>query len=95
MSEKKKKNEKMINVDDKSAKNVKIKNIVKKRFSKKKEDLNTMMFEVVNVKNSNVKIFMKYHIDDTTTISSSFTKFFFEFENFLKKENAAQAHEKE
>ena len=53
-----------------------------------------MMFEIVNVKNSDAKIFMKYHIDDTTTISNNFTKFFFEFENFLKKENAAQTHEK-
>ena len=32
------------------------------------------MFEVVDVKNSNAEIFMKYHIDDTITISSSFTK---------------------
>ena len=33
-----------------------------------------MMFKVVDVKNSNAVIFMKYHIDDTTTISNSFTK---------------------
>ena len=52
------------------------------------------MFEVVDVKNSNVKTFIKYYIDDTTTISRNFTKSFFEFENFLKKENAAQTHEK-
>ena len=74
----------MINVDEKSTKNIK-KNCWKKFL--KKENSDTMMFDVVNVKNSNAKIFMKYHIDDTTTISSSFTKFFFEFKNFLKKES--------
>ena len=63
----------MINANEKSAKNVKMKRIIKKKFSKKK-DLDTMMFEVVDVKNSNIMTFMKYHIDDMTTISSSFTK---------------------
>ena len=71
---KKKKNKKMINVGEKSAKNVKMKRIVKEKFSKKKENFDTMMFEIVDVKDSNVIIFMKYHIDDTTTISNSFTK---------------------
>ena len=76
MSEEKKekKNKKMINVDEKSTKDVKMKRIIKKKFSKKKENLDTMMFEIVDVKNSNAVIFMKYYIDDTTTISSSFTK---------------------
>ena len=76
MSEEKKeeKNEKMINVGEKSTKNVKMKKIVKKEFLKKKENLDTMMFEIVDVKNSNAIIFMKYHIDDTTTISNSFTR---------------------
>ena len=75
MNEKKKKeNEKMINVDKKSTKNIKIKRIVKKKFSKKKENFDTIMFEIVDVKNSNAEIFMKYYIDDITTISSSFTK---------------------
>ena len=64
----------MINVDEKPAEDVKMKKIIKKKFSKKKENLDTMMFEVVDVKNSNTMIFMKYHINDTTTISSSFTK---------------------
>ena len=75
MNEKKKekKNKKMINVDEKPAKDVKMKKIIKKKFSKK-EDLDTMMFEIVDVKNSNAMIFIKYHIDDTTTISSSFMK---------------------
>ena len=53
-----------------------------------------MIFEIVDVKNSNAKIFMKYHINDITIISSSFTKFFFEFKNFLKKKSATQTHEK-
>ena len=54
-----------------------------------------MIFDVVNMKDSNAKIFMKYYIDDTTMISNNFTKFSFEFENFFKKENAAQTREKE
>ena len=76
MSEKKKekKNEKMINVDEEPTEDVKMKKVMKKKFSKKKENLDTMMFEVVDVKNSNAVTFMKYHIDDTTTISGSFTK---------------------
>ena len=53
------------------------------------------MFEIVNVKNSNAETFIKYHINDITTISNNFTKFFFEFEDFLKKENATQTHKKE
>ena len=39
-----------------------------------------MMFEVVDVKDSDAVTFMKYYIDDTTTISGSFTK-----EKSLKK----------
>ena len=85
----------MMNVDEKSAKNVKMKKIVEKRFSKKKKNSDTMMFDIVDVKDSNAEIFVKYHIDDTTTISRSFTKFSFEFENFLKKESATQTHKKE
>ena len=81
----------MISVGEKSAENVKMKRIVEKKFSKKKEDFDTMMFGIVDVKNSNARTFIKHHIDDTTTISNSFTKFFFEFKNFLKKEVAAQA----
>ena len=69
-----KRNEKMINVDEKSAKNVKMKRIVKEKFSKKEKNLDTMMFEIVGVKNPNAVIFMKYHINDTMTILSSFTK---------------------
>ena len=76
MNEKKKKekNEKMINVDEKSTKDVKMKEIMKKKFSKKKENLDTMMFEIVDVKDSDAMILMKYYIDDTMTISSSFTR---------------------
>ena len=33
-----------------------------------------MMFEIVDVKNSNAVTFIKYYINDTTTISSSFTR---------------------
>ena len=85
----------MISVDEKLTKNVKMKKIIKKKFSKKKKNFDTMMFEIVDVKNSNVGIFIKYYINDTTTISSIFTKFSFEFKSFLKKKNATQTHEKE
>ena len=79
----KKKNKKMINVGEKSAENVKMKKVVKKKFSKKKKNLDTIMFGIVDVKNSNAVIFIKYYIDDTTTISSSFTK----KKNLKKNEN--------
>ena len=91
----KKRNEKMIKIDEKLTKNVKIKKIIEERFLKKKENFDTMIFDIVDVKNSNTKIFMKYYIDDTTTISSSFTKFSHKFKNFFKKENATQTYEKE
>ena len=70
----------MISVGEEPTKNVKMKRIIKKKFSKKEKNLDTMMFEVVDVKNSNAVIFMKYYIDDTTTISNNFTK-----EKSLKK----------
>ena len=71
---KKEKNEKMINAGEKPAENMKIKKIVKEKFSKEKKNFDTMMFEIVDVENLNAVIFMKYYIDDTMTISSSFTK---------------------
>ena len=93
MSEKKKKkeNEKMISADEKSTKNVKIKRIMKKKFSKKEKDLDIMMFKIVDVKNSNAMTFIKYHIDDTTTISSNFTK----EKNSKKNENESSEETKE
>ena len=72
MNEKKK--EKIINIDEKPAKNVKMKKIVKNKFSKKKKNFDMMMFEIADVKNSNAVIFIKYHIDDTMTISNNFTR---------------------
>ena len=90
MSEEKKEkeNEKMINVGEKSAKNVKMKRIIKKKFSKKEENFDTMMFRIVNVKNPDAMIFMKYYIDDTITISGSFTK-----EKSLKKNENESSEE--
>ena len=79
----------MISADEEPAENVKMKRIIKKFSEKKNSD--TMMFEIVDVKNSNARIFIKHHIDDTTSISNSFMKFYFEFEDFLKEEGAAQA----
>ena len=72
--EEKKKNEKMISVGEESTEDVKMKKIVKEKFSKEKKNFDTMMFRIVGVKNSNAVIFMKYYINDTTTISGSFTK---------------------
>ena len=46
-----------------------------------------MIFDDVDVKNSNAMVFIKYHINDTITISNHFTKFCLKFENFLKKED--------
>ena len=79
-----------VNKERKNKKNI------EKKFLKKKKYSETMMFEIVDVKNSNVKIFIKYYIDDIMTILNNFTKKFFEFINFLKKENVVQtyAHEK-
>ena len=91
----KQKNKKMINVNEKSTKDIKMKRIVEKIFLKKKENFNIIIFKIVDLKSSNAEIFLKYHIDDTITISSNFTKFFFEFENFSKEEDAAQTHKKE
>ena len=64
----------MISVDEKSTKNVKMKKVVKKKISKKKENFDTMIFEIVDVKNSDAVTFIKYHINDTTTISNNFMK---------------------
>ena len=75
----------MISVGEKPTEDVKMKKIMKKKFSKKKEDFDTIMFEIVDVKNSNAMIFMKYYIDDTTTISSSFTR----KKNSKKNENGS------
>ena len=89
-----KKNKKIINVDEKLAENMKMKKIIEKRFSKKKKNFDIMMFKIVNVKNSNAEIFIKYHIDDTTTISSSSIKFLSNSKVFKKKERGAGAREK-
>ena len=72
--EKEEKNEEMISAGEEPAEDVKMKKIVKEKFSKEKENLDTMMFEIVDVENPNAVIFMKYHIDDTMTTSGSFTK---------------------
>ena len=82
---KREKNKKMINVDEKSTENIKMKRIIKKEFLKKKENFDTMMFRIVDLKNSNARIFMKHHINDIMSISNNFTKFFFIFEKFFKE----------
>ena len=85
VKKKEKKNKKMISVGEKSTKDIKIKKTVEKKFLKKKKNSDTMMFNVVGVKNSNTVIFIKYHIDDTMTISSNFTKFSLNSKIFQRK----------
>ena len=92
MSEGKKEeeNKKMINADEEPTEDVKMKKIVKEKFSKE-ENFDTMMFEVAGVKNPNAVTLMKYHIDDTMTISSSFTR----EKNSKKNENESSEEAKE
>ena len=85
---KKIKNEKMINVDEEPTKNIKMKNIIKKNFSKRKMNSNTIIFENVYIKNLNARTFMMFYINDLTSFASIFIlKFLLEFEKFLKIKN--------
>ena len=87
INEKKKKEKKnTINVDEKST-NVNINKIVKKRFSKKKENSRYTMFEDVVVRKSNARISMKHFINDTRSSSNVIENFSFKFENFLNEES--------
>ena len=88
MNEKKKEEKKKntINADEKSAK-MNMKELVKKRFEKKKENSRYVMFEDLVVKNSNVRASAKYHIDDTTSSSNVIENFSFEFENVSKRKS--------
>ena len=48
------------------------------------------MFENVNVKNPNARIFIIFYIDDTTSFANIFiSKLLFKFETFSKIENEA------
>ena len=85
----------MINVDEKLTKNVKMKKIVEKRFSKKKKNSDTMMLEIVNMKNSNAKSFYKishrWHDYDFKQLH----EIFFRIREFFKeRERGAEAREK-
>ena len=90
--ENEKKNKNIINSDEKSTKNIKMKKIIKKRFSRKKENLNIIIFDDVNMKNANAQTFMIFCIDNTTTTSNIIMKFSFEFESLKKKENPTQTN---
>ena len=86
MNEKKK----MININEKSTKNIKIKKIIEEKVSKKKMNSNTIMFENVNVKNPNTRTFIIFYIDNMTSFADTFTsKFLFKFKNFSKIINNA------
>ena len=61
---------------------------LKKKNLKRKMNSNTIMFENVNVKNSNARIFIMFYIDDTTLSASILIlKSLFKFESFLKIKN--------
>ena len=65
-----------------------MKKMIEEKFSKEKINSNTMMFEGVNVKNSNAQTFIMFYIIDTTSFASIIiSKFLLEFESFLKVEN--------
>ena len=71
----------MMSVDEKSTKNLKMKNMIEKNFS------NTMIFESINMKTSNAQTII-FHIDDSTSFTNIFiSKPLLEFESFLKIEN--------
>ena len=87
INEKKKERKKnTINADEKSAK-MNMKELVKKKFEKKKENSQYIMFEDLVVKNSNAQISAKYYIDDTTSSSNVIENFSFKFKNVLKRES--------
>ena len=78
---------------------MKIKKIIENKFFKKKVTSNGIVFESVNVKNTNARIFMMFYIDNTTSFANTFiSKFLFEFKDFSNIENDAstkvQAKEK-
>ena len=82
--EKKEKKKNTINADEKSAK-MNMKELMKKKFEKKKENFRYVMFEDLVVKNSNMRTSAKYYINDTTSFSNIIENFLCEFENVLKK----------
>ena len=74
------------NANKKSSK-INMREIVEKRFSKKKENFRYMMFENVVVKNSNARILIKHFIENTTLFSNVIKSFSFKFKNFSEKES--------
>ena len=84
MNKEKKKN--TINADEKST-NMNMKKIVEKKFEKKKENFRYTMFEDLVVKNLNVRVSAKHHIDDTISSSNVIENFSFEFENVSNEES--------
>ena len=84
--EKKEEKKNTINADEKSTK-MNIRELVKKKFEKKKENSRCTMFENFVVKNSNARASAKHHINDTTSSLNVIENFSFKFENVSKKEN--------
>ena len=61
--------------------------LVKKRFKKKKENSRYMMFDKLVVKNSNMRISAKHHINNTTLFLNIIKSFSFKFENVSEKKS--------
>ena len=85
MKKRRRKNKKIVNIDEQSTKNVKIKKIIEKKFSKKKINSDMIMFEDINVRKLNVQTFIMFYINDTTSFANIFiSKSLLEFENSLE-----------
>ena len=86
MKGKKEKKKNTINADKKST-NVNIKELVKKRFEKKKENFRYMMFEDFIMKNLNMRVSAKHHINNMTLFSKIIKNFSFELKNVSNEES--------
>ena len=66
-----------------------------KKFSKRKRNSNTMIFENLNVKNSKTRSSTTYYTDNTISLLKIIiSKYLFNFESFLEKKDEKQTKEK-
>ena len=62
-----------------------MKKLIEKKFLKKKINLNIMIFEDVNIKNSNARTFIIFYINNTISFASILiSKLLFKVKSFLK-----------
>ena len=64
-----------------------IRKVVEKKFKKKKEISQYIMFKDFVVKNLNVQVSAKHYINNTTLSSNIIENYLFEFKNVLDEEN--------